>query len=215
MSTTDKKDMLGPIIRALVGVPEKDLGILLDITNKIGGKDGEQWRARFAEDLRKGIMAVKTDGTHHLKLFIDRTVPFNPVKFIGSGWSIIEEDKSSLALTEIDFGKVSFETCLKFGEKYITGEEKLLRHAKAGHILADAKIGQTLFEEEGQKTLEYLYKEKGITWFELQGTVLRHPDGDRYALYLCRDDDGRWGWGCGWLGSYRGSANPSVVLAST
>ena len=147
-------------------------------------------------------------------LAVDREIPFNPTIFIGSGWKIEEQDKGCLSVTEIDFDKVSFETCLKTGESWITGEEKLKRHTKAKHVLADAKIGQTLYEEEGQKTLEYLYKEKGITWFELQGTILRSPDGYRYALYLCRGG-GRWHWRCSWLGNDRRGADPSLVLAST
>lgn len=151
-------------------------------------------------------------------LVVDRTDPFNPAKFIGSSWSNIEaeENKASLVLTEIDFDKVSFETCLKSSGKYITGEEKLKHHARAGHVLADAKIGQTLYEEECQKTLEYLYKEKGITWFELPGTVLLHgPSGYRYALYLFRCDDGQWLWHYLWLASDRSAGPPSLVLAST
>jgi len=147
-------------------------------------------------------------------LVIDRSVPFNPVNFIGSGWSVIdgEENKASLALTEIDFEKVSFETCLKSGEKCITGEEKLVRHAKAGHVLLDAKIFQKLYEEEDQKTLEYLYREKSITWFEFPGTVLRYLNDSRYALFLYRDDGGRWSWRCYWLDGDRDARNPSVVL---
>lgn len=148
-------------------------------------------------------------------LVIDRTRPFEPAKFIGDGWKIIEQDKASLVRSEIGFAAVSFETCLNTGETYITGEEKLIRHAKAGHILADAKIGQALYEEVDQKTLKYLYKEKGIIWFELPGTVLRGPSGRRYTLYLYRCVGGRWDWGYGWLDLGRGAGRSSLVLAST
>ncbi len=50
-----KNDMLAPIVRALVGVPQERLGVLLDTINKVGGADGELWRTRFAEVLREGV----------------------------------------------------------------------------------------------------------------------------------------------------------------
>ncbi|MCX6735508.1 MAG: hypothetical protein NTZ13_00275 [Candidatus Parcubacteria bacterium] len=182
--------------------------------------------------MKKAVIAFLRNLADNLEkqdhiLIIGRTALFDPAKFIGSGWSIWkgpvdgdglngeeQQDQRSLALTEIDFDKISFETCLKSGETYITGEEKLKRHARAGHILADAKIGQVLYEEEGQKKLEYLYKEKGITWFELQGTILRSLSDRRCALYLYRDD-GRWDWYYYWLGNGRGADCPSLVLTST
>lgn len=151
---------------------------------------------------------------HGFIFTVDREIPFNPVTFIGKGWKMEEQDKRALSVTEIDFDKVSFETCLKTGESGITGEEKLKRHTKAKHVLADAKIGQTLYEEEGQKTLEYFFEEKAITWLELQGTILRSPGGRRYALYLYRSD-GRWDWSYYWLDLDRHADFPSLVLAST
>lgn len=50
-----KNDMLAAIVRALVGVPQKRLGVVLDTVNKIGSVDGELWRTRFAEVLREGV----------------------------------------------------------------------------------------------------------------------------------------------------------------
>ncbi|MDQ5976918.1 MAG: hypothetical protein QG664_831 [Patescibacteria group bacterium] len=50
-----RNDMLAPIVRALVGVPQERLGVLLDTINKVGGADGELWRTRFAEVLRGGV----------------------------------------------------------------------------------------------------------------------------------------------------------------
>ena len=159
-------------------------------------------------------------------LIVDRTKPFN-AEFIGSDWTIWlgakdgdglkgkeAQDPASLALTEIDFAKVLFTTCLNEGETSITGEEKLARHFAAGHIRLDVKIGQCLYKEKGQATLEWLYQTFGITWFELPGTELRRSNGSRYVLYLGRDGDGRWRWGCSWLELDRHAGNPSAVLAS-
>ncbi len=50
-----KNDMLAPIVRALVGIPQERLGVLLDTINKVGSTDGELWRTRFAKVLREGL----------------------------------------------------------------------------------------------------------------------------------------------------------------
>jgi len=130
---------------------------------------------------------------------------------MGTGWKIEEQDKCSLLLTEIDLNKMSFETCLKEGESWITGEEKLRRHAKAKHVLADAKIGQILFEEKDQKILEYLYKKYGYSHFELPGTILRSPDNRCYTLYLHKSLD-RWDLDYDHFECGRNADFPSLVM---
>ena len=146
-------------------------------------------------------------------LIVDRTTPFDPVKFIGAGWEIVEEDKNTLKLTTVDFSDVRFESGLKEGEQTIDGEEKLKRLKRLG-IRLDAKCGQTLYEEKGQATLRWLYDTYRITWFELSGTVLRYSDGYRYFLYLRRGDDGSWGWAYLWLDNDRSRDLVSPLLAS-
>jgi hypothetical protein len=160
-------------------------------------------------------------------LIINRGVPFNPSKFIGQGWTVWkgpvegdglsgkeEQGSRSLAFTEIDFDRVFFETCLFAGETHISGEEKIIRHAKMGHICADAKIGQELLNEKGQKTLLYLLKEKGIEYLELPDTTLRSPRIERYTLYLYwAPREREWGWSYEWLKRERGASRPSLVLA--
>jgi hypothetical protein len=147
-------------------------------------------------------------------LVIDRSKPFDPVKFIDRGWSIVEEDERSLALDEIDFAKVRFESGLNEHERVITGDVKLQRLKVMPGIRLDAKVGQALYEEKGQTTLRWLHETYGVTWFELAGTVLRYSDGHRYFLYLYRYDDGSWDWGDGWLGSVRRRGSVSPLLAS-
>ncbi len=46
-------------------------------------------------------------------------------------------------------------------------------------------------------------------------TFLRNADGNRYFLYLYRDDNGRWTWNYNWLDNDRNATNPSAVLASS
>lgn len=183
------------------------------------------------EDVDRRLIAFLNNGLSFVikgpsALHIDRSKPFSPAEFVGSGVTIWrgpkdddgltgeeEQDARSLKLTEIDFAQVLFEHCLKDGEAMVTGEEKLLRHIAAGHIRLDAQVGQCLFEEKGWATLEWLYRTFGITWFELPGTVLRDSDGDRCFLYLYRDDTGRWGWNCIWLDDGRRAEGPSALLA--
>ena len=187
-------------------------------TNITASQMKEFWRLVDGGAINSAIMQAfienYTGQLGHI-LVVNRAIPFDPVAFLDKGWKIEEQDKRVLSVTEIDLDKVSFETCLKAGESWITGEEKLKRHATVGHVLADAKIGQVLYQEEEQRTLEYLYKEKGINWFELQGTILRDPHGRRSALYLCRRG---WGWfwsdEC-WLDYDRYACHPSLVLTST
>lgn len=148
-------------------------------------------------------------------LFIDRSKPFDSVKFIGRGWTIEEEDERALALAEIDLSNVRFESGLAEGETIINGEEKLKRLKALPDIRLDAKTGQTLYEEPGQPTLRFLHDHFGVSWFELAGTVLRGSFGSRYFLCLHRDDDGSWLWDCGWLGGGRGRGSVSPLFASS
>lgn len=148
---------------------------------------------------------------------IDRTVPFDPAEFISKGWSIVEEDERSLALTELDLSKVSFESMLNQdqGETSIKGEVKLKRLKVADHIRLDAKIFLTLWEN--QQLIPGSWKEKinGSTRYNFfDGTILLGPLGDRCVIYLFWDG-GRWRWDCYWLGLCCWCANfPSVVLVS-
>ena len=144
---------------------------------------------------------------------IDRSTPFNPA-FVGGGFRIDEEDKNSLKLTEVNLSKVSLETMLEEGETRVNGEEKLKRLKKAKHIRLDAKVFQTLWEN--QELIPASWKEKtngNTTYIFFDGTVLRDSDGDRYVLYLYWFGD-RWDWDGRWLGRDWRASLPSAVVAS-
>ena len=162
-------------------------------------------------------------------LDINRAKPFDPAVFIGAGWSIWrgpaggsdlegkeQQDERSRALSRVDLGKARFETCLAEGEVIITGEERLRRllQRKNEFIRADAAIGVVLLQQPGQVILEWLYQTYGVTWFELPGTELRDPLGNRCFLCLCRGGGGRWRWSCYWLGFDRRADFPALVLAN-
>ena len=145
---------------------------------------------------------------------IDRTRPFDPVKFLGEGWSIAGQDKRSLALTEVDLTKVQLSTMLREGETSIRGEEHLKRLKKAGCVRLDAKVFQTLWENK--ELIPETWKERineNVRYIRFTGTELRRPGGGRCVLSLCWLA-GRWGWGYGWLGCGWLSDSPSAVLAS-
>lgn len=160
-------------------------------------------------------------------LTIDRTVPFDTETFIGKGWSIWkgpiegnglqgeeEQDQRSLSMSEITLEQMLFKTGLKQDEISVSGEDKIKRHRALSHIMADAKIGQILYEEEGQKTLWAVSKRTKLTWFELPGTTIRSPEADRSDMCLYQDYE-EWRWCCRWLGSNRCLGIPSLVLKDT
>lgn len=158
---------------------------------------------------------------------IDRSKPFDPATFIGRGWTIWkgpangdglsgdeEQDTRSLVLTEVDLTDVRFKAMLEGRETSVKGETKLERLKKAGHIRLDAKVFQTLWEN--QILIPERWKEKtngDITYIFFDGTVLRDSVGNRCVLCLFWND-GAWLWSVRWLGSGFSADDPSAVLAS-
>jgi len=58
MSTNDK---LGPLMRALVGVPGKMLGLLIDVVNRLSSEDGESFftaLAKFVQEWKKPVSSL-------------------------------------------------------------------------------------------------------------------------------------------------------------
>jgi hypothetical protein len=137
---------------------------------------------------------------------IDRSRPFNPVEFIGEGWSIVEEDERSLALTKVDISNIRLETMLKDGETQVKGEDKLLRLKASGHIRLDAKVFLALWENK-----EHIPESWGSRFVYFDGTVLRGLRDGRDVLYLYRDGSG-WHYNCHWLGYDWSASSPSAVL---
>ncbi len=184
------------------------MGQIEAVINKLGGEDGMK---RFLSGDNNGGRVIV--GEPRI-ITIDRAQPFGPVKFLGQDWTIDEQDERSLVLAQIDLANVRLKHMLEKGESRIKGEEKLKRLKKAGHIRLDAKVFQTLWEN--QTLIPESWKEKtngNTTFIFFDGTVLRRPDGYRCVLYLYWHD-GRWFWHYFWLGSGWGVDSPSAVLAS-
>lgn len=171
----------------------------------------EEFGRRFTAFLKNGAKFI----------FVGRKVacvPFNSAEFIGKSWAFWkgpkdgsglegeeERDKASAAFAEVDFDRADFLTCLKNGENSITGEEKLIRLKSSGRIRYGATVFMGLWENyqacenKGESVLEKLYQQKGITYIDFFGDVLRGQDGHRCVLYLYRDVVGQWDWHCYWL----------------
>lgn len=145
---------------------------------------------------------------------IDRTIPFDPVKFLGQDWGIEEQDERSLSLAQVDLSKVQLVNVLKKGEGWIKGEEKLARLKRAGYLRLDAKIFQTLREDQSLIPDSWKKRTSGNTTFIFfDGTILRGPNGNRGVLSLYWGD-GRWDWNSYWLEHGWLADGPSAVLAS-
>ena len=141
--------------------------------------------------------------------------PFDPAKFINKDWAFWkgpkdgdglkgeeERDKASLALTEVDFEKVDLLICLEQGESSITGEEKLIRLRLGRPIYGATQfmgLWQDYQQNNAQSVLEKLYQQKGVTYVDFFGDILRFPNGHRSVLCLYRFGVGSWNWYYCWL----------------
>ncbi|NTW75912.1 MAG: hypothetical protein HGB34_03350 [Candidatus Moranbacteria bacterium] len=145
---------------------------------------------------------------------VDRTVPFDPVAFLGKGWSIKEQDERSLKRAEFDLTGIRLESMLEKGENRIDGEQRLGRLKVGKYVRLDAAVFLTLWKNQHLIPEQWKEKVNGNTRFIFfDGTVLRNPNGFRYVLYLYWDD-GKWRWNYNWLGDGWGADDLSAVLAS-
>ena len=149
-------------------------------------------------------------------LHLDPSKKFDPAAFIGAGWTVWkgsaggnglegDEDIDSrpLAFTTVDLSAALFEHSLKGNETSIKGEEKLKRLIEDSNIRFGGNVFLALWEDHQQNKenscLEWLRKNRNITWLSFFGLVLRHPGGGRYVLCLCFHG-AEWSWGYYWLG---------------
>lgn len=185
-----------------------DFARLQDLVVRNPKEAGQQFTAFLKNGGRVLIGEPKVVAINHNR--------FNPKKFIGDDWSILndEMDARSIALTELDLTKVQQVTMLKDGETSIKGEEKLKRLKESGYIRLDADIFYTLWTNQHLIPESWKEKVNGNTrYIFFDGTVLRVSDG--YRCVLCLDWYlGQWRWDVGWLGHDWDASDPSAVLAS-
>lgn len=138
---------------------------------------------------------------------------FDPVYFIGGGWSFAEARNprsSTLGLLD-DYSKVKLSTDWLEGMPRVDGETRRTR------IIAD-RANTPLNTEHffdlwnNKKKIPKEWKKvEGLITFD--GDVLWHTNGFRYVLCL-HWNDCKWYWGCVLLGRDWDASNPSAVLAS-
>ena len=180
------------------------------------------WEQLDAETIQAIIMAPREAGVQFTaflrnggrlvvggKLTIDRSKPFDPVAFIGEkGLKIGEQDERALKLTEVDLSAVMLKHMLEDGEPPVVGEERQKRLKAAGYISLDARVFETLWNN--QHLIPESWKGKSV-FFE--GTVLVSPSGDRYVLYIFSTGK-QWNWDYYCLNDHWYGNNPSAVLAA-
>jgi len=197
---------------------------------RLGFTPGEIRALAGREDLLRLVRQALCGALQTAKniLSIDRSKPFNPATFIGTGWSIWrgpadgnglegeeERDSRSATLTELDLDKVQLMTCFKRGESMTTGEERIKRLRTYGRVRLDENAFQTFWENREQLPARFKERVNGnVQFIFLDGVVLRSPDGGRYALCLYFSGGGSWRWRSDWLDCDRDASNPSAVLAS-
>ncbi len=202
------KDMLGPIVRALVGVPQQHHGLILDVVNKLGGKDAIEVRKRIAQALREAPASkVKTPLDTIIR--VDRAVrPVYPdwVKKVmhpeleGAGPS--EYDLATVELWLHDSQK---------GGNWLNGQG-IYGHLKSNNML-DGCLGLADGLEIQKKGVAVFRKFFGGKAVFLWKSVVPYRDSDLNVPYLIEVGGEvvvRWGWlDDGWL-----DGHPAARFAS-
>ena len=160
----------------------------LDLIVENGYEAGEHF-TNFLKTVGKIIVHKRMSRT----IRINRDTLFDPVQFMcHRGLEIEERDERSVMLEEIDTSTIALESMLQ-GETAIRGEEHLKRLKQAGHILLDAKVFQTLWENQHLIPEDW----QGITndpkHIFFDGTILRNEYG-RYVISMYWDVDQKWSW---------------------
>lgn len=159
----------------------------LDLIIQNSFEAGEHF-TNFLRTVGKTIVARKMSRI----IKINRNNVFNPAQFMEhQGLEIEEQDDLSIMLEEIDSSIIALESMLQ-DEVVIKGEEHLKRLKQAGHIRLDARIFQTLWENQ-HLIPEYW---KGTTdnpkHIFFDGTILINHCG-RYVISMYWDMK-KWNW---------------------
>ncbi len=145
-------------------------------------------------------------------LRISQSVPFDPVAFIGEGWSRMEEEGKLPVPPKINLSNISFVTMLDEDESEIPGQETLRRLKAAGHVRLDANVFQSIWE------IRHLLPKIGMrspigrpNFVFFDGTTFRSPRGCDHVLCLGLGER-EWNWFCLPLDRARRSNYLSAVL---
>lgn len=191
-----KNDMLAPIVRALVGVPQERLGVLFDVINKVGGADGELWRTRFAEVLHEGMLPSPKTSLDTL-ICVDRSIrPVYP------NWAktVMHPELELTGPTEYDLGTIdSWPRDIQKSGRSMEGH-KLYEYLKKKEMLENClslRDGEEI-QKKGLAVFRKFFKAEVFLW----KSVVHDCCNGIYVPYLYEGDDQvkvYWVW----LGEHR------------
>ena len=160
----------------------------LDLIIENGYEAGEHF-TNFLKTTGKLIVNRRASRT----IRINRDTLFDPVQFMHHrGLEIEERDERSVMLEEIDTATIALVSMLQ-GETAIRGEEHLNRLKQAGHIRLDAKVFQTLWENQHIIPEYWQGATNDPKHIFFDGTILKNEYG-RYVISMYWDVDQRWSW---------------------
>ena len=165
-------DMLGTLVRGIVGLPVQMIGTLYDLVKKLGGEEGWVWLCALKWFLRK-------ENPWEKSLFqYDKTK---------DGWKLLEDVLFSGAFT------LDIMEFLKSNESYVNGEV-MKQRAKELNAHLGQKHAKYLLEHQ-----ELISKDwQGKYYLVFPGTVWRDRGGSRVVPYLYWRG-GEWRLYFGWL----------------
>ncbi|MBI2439609.1 MAG: hypothetical protein HYV45_03375 [Candidatus Moranbacteria bacterium] len=205
-----KNDMLAPIVRALVGVPQERLGVLFDAINKVGSADGELWRTRFAEVLREGVKPVTLSPEAPLDTLIrvDRSVPL-----VYPNWvkTVMHPELELTGPVEYDLGTI--DPWLHDGQKngrYMEGHKlyEYLKNKKMLESCLSLRDGEEI-QKKGLAVFRKFFHGKAVFLWK---SVVRSRHGNLFVPSLYGDDEVVVHWHCldnGW-----NDGHPALRFAS-
>lgn len=210
------KDMLGPITRALVGIPDSRLGVVADIANRLNSDRGEEWDARFKAVLREGLSApaptttFERNGHGHVIITItglDLAGADEIKRLEAAGYRVGDYAKSCFKSTRADgydknhrLGAREYKLALIPGKEIARDSDRTtaaLRKLGDKYGYGKPRGGHIprIREAVSDKQME----EMGIWYIASLHDPIKDSGGDPGVLIARRDDDGRWVDAC-WVG---------------
>ena len=191
-------DMLATTVD-LDSISNEDLNLIIQNGNEVAEEFTDFLKnigRLIVEERGLGSVTVNEDINEKKRqavIRINRAELFDPVQFLRqAGLEIEEQDERSVMLEEIDPCAIALESMLR-DETVISGEEHLKRLGQTGYIRLDAKVFQTLWENQRLIPKHWKGTTDAPKYIFFDGTVLRNQLG-RYVVCIYWAKDERWRW---------------------
>jgi hypothetical protein len=210
------KDMLGPVTRALVGVPQGRLNIIADVANRLNSEKGAEWEKLLKQVVKTGLPTAKPEvvteferNEHgHIVLTITGRALSGAEeieRLVSAGYRVGDYAKQCLTSTKGD--GYDRNHLLEDGREYkvvLVPHKEIERDSdrttanlrKLGEKYGYGKplAGSTprIRESVSDKQME----EMGIWYIVVLHDPIKDADGDPELLGADRNGDGRWLHGC-------------------